>query len=81
MSILWICYFHFCIYSIELSPQTHPIHDGEIVEASDKTEFGNVLTKDRGGRWARLTFKIVLSYHGASFDGWQKQPGLNTVQG
>ncbi|RVW67429.1 tRNA pseudouridine synthase A [Vitis vinifera] len=67
--------------SRELSPQTHPIHDGEIVEASDKTEFGNVLTKDRGGRWARLTFKIVLSYHGASFDGWQKQPGLNTVQG
>ncbi|KAL6348535.1 hypothetical protein AAG906_013155 [Vitis piasezkii] len=64
-----------------LGIETHPIHDGEIVEASDKTEFGNVLTKDRGGRWARLTFKIVLSYHGASFDGWQKQPGLNTVQG
>ncbi|RYR69060.1 hypothetical protein Ahy_A03g015586 [Arachis hypogaea] len=28
----------------------------------------------------RVTFKIVLSYHGASFDGWQKQPGLSTVQ-
>ncbi|KAF0904698.1 hypothetical protein E2562_036164 [Oryza meyeriana var. granulata] len=37
--------------------------------------------KDRGGRWERVTFKIVLSYHGGSFDGWQKQPGLNTVQG
>lgn len=24
---------------------------------------------------------IVLSYHGGSFDGWQKQPDLNTVQG
>ena len=34
-----------------------------------------------GGRWERLTFKIVLSYHGPSFDGWQKQPALNTVQG
>uniref|UniRef100_A0A0D9WSX4 tRNA pseudouridine synthase n=1 Tax=Leersia perrieri TaxID=77586 RepID=A0A0D9WSX4_9ORYZ len=38
-------------------------------------------SKDRGGRWERVTFKIVLSYHGSSFDGWQKQPGLNTVQG
>ncbi|XP_006656336.3 tRNA pseudouridine synthase A isoform X2 [Oryza brachyantha] len=38
-------------------------------------------SKDRGGRWERVTFKIVLSYHGGSFDGWQKQPGLNTVQG
>ncbi|KAB2599958.1 hypothetical protein D8674_010229 [Pyrus ussuriensis x Pyrus communis] len=37
-------------------------------------------SQDKGGRWARLTFKIVVSYHGGSFDGWQKQPGLNTVQ-
>ncbi|KAJ6803996.1 pseudouridylate synthase [Iris pallida] len=35
----------------------------------------------RAGRWERMTFKIILSYHGGSFDGWQKQPGLNTVQG
>jgi hypothetical protein len=58
----------------------------------DTTEEKNYLTpsgkqtatissKDRGGRWERVTFKIVLSYHGGSFDGWQKQPGLNTVQG
>ncbi|CAI9099033.1 OLC1v1035791C1 [Oldenlandia corymbosa var. corymbosa] len=40
-----------------------------------------VQSKDRSGRWARVTFKILLSYHGSSFDGWQKQPGLNTVQG
>ncbi|KAG8095144.1 hypothetical protein GUJ93_ZPchr0012g19544 [Zizania palustris] len=38
-------------------------------------------SNDRGGRWERANFKIVLSYHGGSFDGWQKQPGLNTVQG
>lgn len=38
------------------------------------------LSQDKGGRWARLTFKIVVSYHGGSFDGWQRQPGLNTVQ-
>ncbi|XP_074269171.1 uncharacterized protein LOC141592411 isoform X2 [Silene latifolia] len=39
------------------------------------------LPEDQLGRWARVTYKIVLSYHGAYFDGWQKQPGLNTVQG
>ncbi|KAK4396656.1 tRNA pseudouridine synthase A [Sesamum angolense] len=38
-------------------------------------------TSWKTGRWARVTFKILLSYHGSSFDGWQKQPGLNTVQG
>ncbi|KAF9617881.1 hypothetical protein IFM89_039100 [Coptis chinensis] len=39
-------------------------------------------TKGRStGRWERVTFKILLSYHGTCFDGWQKQPGLNTVQG
>ena len=37
--------------------------------------------KERTGRWARLVLEIELSYHGVSFDGWQKQPGLNTVQG
>ncbi|KAI3859625.1 hypothetical protein MKW92_039947 [Papaver armeniacum] len=36
--------------------------------------------KNKKGRWARATYKIVLSYHGDSFDGWQKQPGLNAVQ-
>ncbi|KAJ3679258.1 hypothetical protein LUZ60_017269 [Juncus effusus] len=36
--------------------------------------------KNKGGRWERNTFKIILSYHGGSFDGWQKQPNLNTVQ-
>lgn len=48
---------------------------------SEVRELENVSSKDRLGRWARVTFKIVLSYHGDSFDGWQKQPGLNTVQG
>ncbi|XP_058113489.1 uncharacterized protein LOC131256591 isoform X3 [Magnolia sinica] len=52
-----------------------------ILEASEETKSANVPRKERTGRWARLTFKIVLSYHGGSFDGWQKQPGLNTVQG
>ncbi|XP_020215465.1 uncharacterized protein LOC109799346 [Cajanus cajan] len=47
---------------------------------SDKSELESVASEDRSGRWARMTFKIVLSYHGGSFDGWQKQPGLNTVQ-
>ncbi|XP_078161551.1 pseudouridine synthase family protein isoform X2 [Carex rostrata] len=53
---------------------------------SEETEAAaSVASKDnekrRGGRWNRLNFKIILSYHGGSFDGWQKQPDLNTVQG
>lgn len=60
--------------------QTCAIHDGaENVE--DCNQSVSVPAEDRTGRWARVTFKIVLSYHGGSFDGWQKQPGLNTVQG
>lgn len=55
--------------------------DGELVEDFHKVEPENVLAENRSGRWARATFKIILSYHGNSFDGWQKQPGLNTVQG
>ncbi|KAL4614210.1 hypothetical protein ACB092_07G037900 [Castanea dentata] len=62
--------------------QTHHVHNNaEIPEVSDKTELESVSAEERTGRWARSTFKIVLSYHGGSFDGWQKQPGLNTVQG
>ncbi|KAK7251466.1 hypothetical protein RIF29_34696 [Crotalaria pallida] len=56
------------------------LNDTGIPALSDKTELESVASEDRSGRWARLNFKIVLSYHGGSFDGWQKQPGLNTVQ-
>ncbi|KAK3017894.1 hypothetical protein RJ639_004698 [Escallonia herrerae] len=67
---------------MEISSQTHSIHDdADIVETCDKPEPMGIPTKDRSGRWARITFKILLSYHGGSFDGWQKQPGLKTVQG
>ncbi|OWM86896.1 hypothetical protein CDL15_Pgr015932 [Punica granatum] len=60
----------------------HPVHDDiELPEASGQIGPENALKEDRTGRWARKTFKIVLSYHGPSFDGWQKQPDLNTVQG
>ncbi|MQL98104.1 hypothetical protein Taro_030798 [Colocasia esculenta] len=54
-------------------------HGDEGCETSGSAIPG--LSKQRTGRWARTTFKIVVSYHGGSFDGWQKQPGLNTVQG
>lgn len=47
----------------------------------EETETSTEPSKQRTGRWKRLTFKIVLSYHGGTFDGWQKQPGLHTVQG
>ncbi|XP_068637902.1 uncharacterized protein [Aristolochia californica] len=50
-------------------------------EDDHEVEERKLNCKVRTGRWARTTFKIVLSYHGASFDGWQKQPGLNTIQG
>ncbi|XP_078438913.1 pseudouridine synthase family protein [Wolffia australiana] len=49
------------------------------VGEDDTTDFA--YEKGRKGRWARSTFKIDLAYHGGSFDGWQRQPGLNTVQG
>ncbi|KAI4352741.1 hypothetical protein L6164_006962 [Bauhinia variegata] len=55
-------------------------NDTDISALSDKTELESVASEDRSGRWARITFKIILSYHGDSFDGWQKQPGLKTVQ-
>lgn len=56
-------------------------YDSETIE--DHHEYGmeSCSANDRTGRWARVTFKVLLSYHGGSFDGWQKQPGLNTVQG
>ncbi|CAL5215017.1 unnamed protein product [Lathyrus oleraceus] len=61
--------------------QTLPEHDDSGVPViSDKAELESGVSKDRSGKWARFNFKIVLSYHGGSFDGWQKQPNLNTVQ-
>ncbi|KAF5787689.1 putative tRNA pseudouridine(38-40) synthase [Helianthus annuus] len=53
------------------------IYDNAVVEPS---EYVVTPAQKRAGRWARMNFKIVMSYHGGSFDGWQKQPGLNTVQ-
>ncbi|XP_059286458.1 uncharacterized protein LOC132039916 isoform X2 [Lycium ferocissimum] len=61
------------------TPTDH--EDAEIREDHEKSELVSFPVKDRSGRWARANFKIVLSYHGGSFDGWQKQPDLNTVQG
>ncbi|KAG6587701.1 hypothetical protein SDJN03_16266, partial [Cucurbita argyrosperma subsp. sororia] len=55
--------------------------DTEIQPVCNTAELDRAPVKDGTGRWARATFKIVLSYHGNSFDGWQKQPDLNTVQG
>ncbi|KAL2897907.1 tRNA pseudouridine synthase A [Bienertia sinuspersici] len=56
--------------------------DGDaIVGMSDEYTSAINLPDGKSGRWDRVTFKIVVSYHGEYFDGWQKQPGLNTVQG
>ncbi|BAT72942.1 hypothetical protein VIGAN_01039000 [Vigna angularis var. angularis] len=67
--------------SLLFGPQTILDHnDTGIAALSDQSELESVASEDRSGRWARTTFKIILSYHGGSFDGWQKQPGLNTVQ-
>ncbi|XVE79914.1 hypothetical protein DITRI_Ditri14bG0095500 [Diplodiscus trichospermus] len=46
---------------------------------SRKLEVSDERT-ERSGRWERVTFKINVSYSGGAFDGWQKQPGLKTVQ-
>ncbi|KAJ7973679.1 tRNA pseudouridine synthase [Quillaja saponaria] len=55
-------------------------NDPDIPEVSDNNELWSFASEHKSGRWARVTFKIILSYHGGSFDGWQKQPGLKTVQ-
>ncbi|KAF8038673.1 hypothetical protein BT93_B1266 [Corymbia citriodora subsp. variegata] len=58
------------------------VHDDtKIPEAYEESRVESLPEGNRSGRWERRTYKIVLSYHGGSFDGWQKQPGLNTVQG
>ncbi|RID49882.1 hypothetical protein BRARA_H00650 [Brassica rapa] len=55
--------------------------DGEREGLPLETELETCGRKDgRTGRWERVNFKILLSYNGASFDGWQKQPDLHTVQ-
>ncbi|KAK9683988.1 hypothetical protein RND81_10G179300 [Saponaria officinalis] len=54
--------------------------EGDAAESPDEYAHDFSLPEDQLGRWARVTYKIILSYHGAYFDGWQKQPGLNTVQ-
>ncbi|KAL8170962.1 hypothetical protein V2J09_022766 [Rumex salicifolius] len=57
-------------------------HDaGDFEGRCDEYKLTPEQTKDLQGKWARVTFKIVISYLGKSFDGWQKQPGLDTVQG
>ncbi|XP_039131664.1 tRNA pseudouridine synthase A [Dioscorea cayenensis subsp. rotundata] len=63
------------------SERHNTYHVTEEFQVFEDTKLANAPIRDRKGRWARLTFKIVVSYHGPSFDGWQKQPGLNTVQG
>lgn len=78
---MWSC--NFLLYDAkEFCLQAHDVHCDKIEEVSNETGLlEGVSNVDKSGRWARVTFKIVLSYHGGSFDGWQKQPGLNTVQG
>ncbi|CAH1426801.1 unnamed protein product [Lactuca virosa] len=60
--------------------KTHHIPDDNSLDPSDESEYVITPSQKRAGRWARMNYKIVLSYHGGSFDGWQKQPELNTVQ-
>ncbi|KAI4379694.1 hypothetical protein MLD38_005957 [Melastoma candidum] len=55
-------------------------NEGDVSEKCENRLPESVADDDRSGRWERRTYKIVVSYHGASFDGWQKQPNLNTVQ-
>ncbi|KAM7256663.1 hypothetical protein ACFE04_012404 [Oxalis oulophora] len=68
--------------SLLFHSQTDFLHSTcDIPENADGDEVESAANRKKSARWGRATFKIVLSYHGASFDGWQKQPGLNTVQG
>lgn len=72
---------HSALYSLFSSEKNNSKVALECSHGDDESNLMNVSLKERKGRWERKTFKIVLSYHGGSFDGWQKQPGLNTVQG
>ncbi|KAI3740348.1 hypothetical protein L2E82_30776 [Cichorium intybus] len=60
--------------------KTHHISDDTGIEPTNESEYVITSSQKRAGRWACMNFKIVLSYHGGSFDGWQKQPDLNIVQ-
>ncbi|CAH9070443.1 unnamed protein product [Cuscuta epithymum] len=69
------------VFQREVLLQIPAIQDeAKTKEYTVESAVGSFPVEDRTGRWARVTFKIVLSYHGPSFGGWQKQPGLNTVQ-
>ncbi|WOK92694.1 hypothetical protein Cni_G01385 [Canna indica] len=69
------------LYSLFPSESHRSADAMETLHGCEEAEMPTKSGKDRTGRWERLTFKIMLSYHGGSFDGWQKQPGLHTVQG
>ncbi|KAL4205275.1 hypothetical protein AMTRI_Chr01g113770 [Amborella trichopoda] len=80
--------FYSCLVDRRLSLSSMFVVEGNMFEdvieethACKEIESAETYKDSRGGRWARRTFKIVVSYHGSSFDGWQKQPGLRTVQG
>ncbi|KAF6156322.1 hypothetical protein GIB67_013766 [Kingdonia uniflora] len=80
---LHVVHFYFTLAKarLTLSDLFFPITTRPDTQNQDETPgYVDVPSKGRGGRWARVTYKIILSYHGASFDGWQKQPGLNTIQ-
>ncbi|KHF99941.1 tRNA pseudouridine synthase A [Gossypium arboreum] len=64
------------VFGTDNSPQTYI----DVVDDDYKTLELCDEKEERFGRWERVTFKIILSYSGYAFDGWQKQPGLNTVQ-
>lgn len=60
------------------SKKTYHVKNGPPAAA---TTPKNSLKELKGGKWERITYKIVLSYDGSAFIGWQRQPGLLTVQG
>jgi hypothetical protein len=51
--------FFCCIYAKEFCLQAHDVHGDDKIE--------EVSSADKSERWARVTFKIVLSCHGGSF--------------
>lgn len=74
-------FFIYLLYTVFYQQICRDHDDAETPLIYNSAELNRAAVKDKTGRWARATFKIVLSYDGNSFDGWQKQPGLNTVQG
>ncbi|KAM0933712.1 putative pseudouridine synthase I, TruA, pseudouridine synthase TruA/RsuA/RluB/E/F [Dioscorea sansibarensis] len=63
------------------SARPNTYHVTEEFQGFEDAKLATAPIWDSKGRWARVTFKIVVSYHGHPLMGGRSSRGLNTVQG